>query len=127
MLSLADAIAWVEYVDVGLNSRGAFLTDPGAFDGGLGAWSAAHPAFGLGIHTTPRTAACRSRPWVTAERAGMLALARRAGLRVREVEHFAGQRGDTLRAHFMVLRELRGPGDRAPAPSNPNDRVLVLP
>lgn len=51
--ALAAALQQVHYVDAGLNSRGAYLTDPEAVTR-LGEWCRAHPHLQVFLHGTPR-------------------------------------------------------------------------
>ncbi|KFM27557.1 hypothetical protein F751_4136 [Auxenochlorella protothecoides] len=76
---LTSALQTVQYLDVGLNCRGAFLTDPQVFVA-LGTFAARHPRFRLELYTTPWTREGSRRPWLVREREAMLRLATQRGV-----------------------------------------------
>ena len=98
------ALKAVQYLDVGLGCRGAFLTDPGALDGLARqvAAPAAPRSFRIVFHVTPRTREPRHMPWIAAERARMLALLQERGVACELRAHFGDRREDSLDLHFQV-------------------------
>ena len=100
---LLAALRSLHYLDVGLNCRGAYLTDPQALQR-VGSWCRTHPGLRLILHGTPRQWEDPHRPWIGQERARMEALCRGAGVPIAERRYFEGQ-PPSLLMHFRCIEE----------------------
>lgn len=100
--ALLESLAQLHYLDVGLNCRGAYQTDPGVLEG-VGTWAAQHPLFGIHLHGSPRQWADATRPWIAQEKARMTAACAAANVPLAETLYFRGEKPSLLQ-HFNVLR-----------------------
>jgi hypothetical protein len=109
---LLRALREVHFLDVGLNRRGAYLTDPRAF-AALGralrraraepsGAAALHSTLRVVLHGTPRQWADPARCFLAEERDQMAALAERAGVPCEVQRYFEGEE-PSLKMHFAVI------------------------
>lgn len=87
-------------MDVGLNSRGAYITDEDTIE-------RVSRGIRFVIHGTPRQWCDPNRPWIRAEKDTMLGLlrARSEKLEVFEKTYFAGEAPD-LQMHFEIIEKM---------------------
>ncbi|KAK7256412.1 hypothetical protein RIF29_29858 [Crotalaria pallida] len=115
--SLLNSITEIHYVDVGLNSSGAYLTDPDVFERISKRLIQGAPQVGFVLHGTPRQWSDKRRYWIRDEKDKMLHLleseAHKNGgkLQVHERYYFADKSPD-MQMHFEVIESLdfKAPG-----------------
>lgn len=96
----------VHFLDVGLNSRGAYFTDPRAVES-LAKFYAGQ-SFSIFLHGTPRQWDDANRPWICIEKNRCQSLLKSHGVTVHERKYFEGEELSLL-MHFRVL-EAFSPG-----------------
>ncbi|XP_010275427.1 PREDICTED: uncharacterized protein LOC104610489 isoform X2 [Nelumbo nucifera] len=109
--SFLSSISEIHYVDVGLNSAGAYLTDPDVVsrisEHVMGGGSEIH----FGLHGTPRQWCDGMRSWIRNEKDRLLHLLQDASkksggkLKVCEKFYFADKRPD-MQMHFEIIERL---------------------
>jgi len=111
--ALLEAVTQLHYLDVGLNCRGAFMTDPNVANslqrlaaGGVGERGAdVQPKLPhVFLHGTPRQWDDPTRPWVGREAQTSARLLRNAGLPVTVQKYFRDHK-PSLAMHFDVLQK----------------------
>ncbi|KAI3439726.1 uncharacterized protein J3R85_004362 [Psidium guajava] len=109
--SLLNSIQEIHYVDVGLNSSGAYITDPNVI--GKLSQRFVQRAHGLHfiLHGTPRQWCDRNRIWIRREKDRLLHLlkseSQKAGGKIQVAEKFYfADRPPDLEMHFMVIEKL---------------------
>lgn len=109
---LASIVA-VHYVDVGLNSRGAYQTDASILEHVVQAAAASSSGLHLGFHGTPRQWNDPQRPWIASEKDECIhqlrKIARRdnmSKLSISEKLYFEHQK-PSLQMHFEILERFQ--------------------
>jgi len=105
---LLRSLRHFHYLDVGLNSPGAYLTDPEVFSQ-LSTWcstSCGNEKFKISLHGTPRQWEDPFRSFLKAELDRMVELCRHYGIPVQVIEYFGGQK-PSLKMHFEILKEMK--------------------
>lgn len=101
MPSILHSIEQIHYLDCGLNSRGAYMTDPQDIEL-LGTWKRMHQNFKIVLHGTPRQWNDPRRPFIHEERDMMLKLCRQNDVDVEIRRYFDGER-PSLQMHLKIL------------------------
>lgn len=105
--ALFPSLRTFHFLDAGLNSRGAYLTNADAWEG-IGCWCRSHKDVGIVMHGTPRQWSDRTRPFLGEERDRMVALATQEAVPIKVIRYFEGEK-PSLKQHFMVLEEMEVP------------------
>lgn len=109
--SLLNSITEIHYVDVGLNSAGAYLTDTNVFKRISRRLAEGAPGIRFVLHGTPRQWCDKRRAWIQKEKNKLVELlqseAHGSGgkLRVSEKYYFP-DRPPTLQMHFEIINDL---------------------
>ncbi|XP_051122311.1 uncharacterized protein LOC127245461 [Andrographis paniculata] len=105
---LFNSIAEIHYVDVGLNTKGAYLTDSDVIDRISDNICQRRSGIRFLLHGTPRQWFDERRVWIRKEKDALLRLLKRAAhknmgkLRIRERLYFPGKPSD-LQMHFEII------------------------
>jgi hypothetical protein len=105
---LLRSLRHFHYVDAGLNTPGAYLTDPEVFSK-LSTWcstSGGTKKLKIVVHGTPRQWEDVRRSFLKDEKDRMVELCRQYGIPVRVIEYFGGQK-PSLKMHFEILKEMK--------------------
>ncbi|KAK9817136.1 hypothetical protein WJX72_010060 [[Myrmecia] bisecta] len=104
MSAFLQAIAQLHFLDVGLNSRGAYMTDARVI-ASLGR-QVQQPRLQIFLHGTPRQWDDARRPWIPQEKNMFVRLLDSSGVLVVEHKYFKGQEPSLL-MHFEVIDAMR--------------------
>ncbi|GLJ29562.1 hypothetical protein SUGI_0583060 [Cryptomeria japonica] len=107
-----ESIEEFHYVDVGLNSPGAYQTNPHVIEGIGRAALSRTTGLHILLHGTPRQWADRNRPWIACEKNKLLALLqdetrkhKENKLHISEKLYFA-DRSPSLQMHFEIIENI---------------------
>ncbi|KAH9300289.1 hypothetical protein KI387_011872, partial [Taxus chinensis] len=107
-----ESIGEFHYVDVGLNSCGAYQTNPHVIEGIGRAAASRRTGLRILLHGTPRQWADRNRPWIASEKNKLLELLqdetrkhKENKLQISEQLYFA-DRSPSLQMHFEIIENL---------------------
>ena len=100
----------IHFCDVGLNSRGVFLTDPRDLQNLAQEMKQSLPHLSIMLHGTPRQWADSTRPWIAAEKKRFIKGLADAGIRIAERTYFEGQ-DPSLLMHFQCIEAMQRQAD----------------